>query len=103
MKAWKLIISILTLAGTVLAQHATTPTSPEPEVKRPTLPRSVNVVERTPKEINYRHRGGATTVGFKGTAMMPSARREAKVENQQGYIEIQVEFASLLSASRFGP
>ena len=103
MKAWKLIISILTLAGTVLAQQATIPTSPEPEDKRPALTLSVNVVERTTKAINYRHRGGATTVGFKGTAMMPSARGEAKVESKQGYIEIEVEFDSLLSASRFGP
>jgi outer membrane protein OmpA-like peptidoglycan-associated protein len=34
---------------------------------------------------------------------MPTARGEAKVESKQGYIEIEVEFDDLQSASRFGP
>jgi outer membrane protein OmpA-like peptidoglycan-associated protein len=105
MKAWKLVIPIISLAaGTVLAQQpSNTPTSPEPEDKRPALTLSVNVVERTTKSINYRHRGGATTVDFKGTPLQPSARGEAKVESKQGYIEIEVEFDALQSANRFGP
>ncbi|MBM3774214.1 MAG: OmpA family protein [Acidobacteria bacterium] len=55
----------------------------------------VTAVSRTVKSINYRHRSGATKINFGGTALMPAARGEAKVESKQGYIEIEVEFAGL--------
>src|SRR5262245_13001156 len=64
---------------------------------------TVNVVERTTKAINYRHRSGATKIDFRGTPLLPNARGEAKVESKQGYIEIEVEFDNLQSATRFGP
>jgi len=73
------------------------------EGKNPLYTIRVNVVEKTTKAINYRHRGGATTIDFSGTALMPKARGEAKVESKQGYIEIEVEFDDLQSATRFGP
>jgi outer membrane protein OmpA-like peptidoglycan-associated protein len=64
----------------------------------------VTVVSRTTKAVNYRHRGGATKVDFRGTALMPQAHGEAKVESKQGYIEIEVEFDDLdFAASKFGP
>jgi hypothetical protein len=34
---------------------------------------------------------------------MPAARGEAKVESKQGYMEVEVEFDNLQSATRFGP
>ena len=52
----------------------------------------ITVVERTTKAINYRNRGGATKVDFRGTPLLPKAHGEAKVESKQGYIEIEVEF-----------
>jgi outer membrane protein OmpA-like peptidoglycan-associated protein len=64
---------------------------------------TVNVVERAATAINYRHRGGSTTIDFRGTPLMPQARGEAKVESKQGYIEIEVEFDDLQPATRFGP
>jgi outer membrane protein OmpA-like peptidoglycan-associated protein len=64
---------------------------------------SINVVERQVKAMNYRHRGGATKVDFRGTALLPEARGEAKVESKQGYIEIEVEFDELKSATQYGP
>jgi len=64
---------------------------------------TINVVERTAKAINYRHRGGATKIDFRGTALLPEAHGEAKVESKQGYIEIEVEFDELQSATRYGP
>ena len=73
------------------------------EGKNPLYTIRVNVVERNAKAINYRHRSGSTTIGFIGTALMPAARGEAKVESKQGYIEIEVEFDDLQSATRFGP
>jgi outer membrane protein OmpA-like peptidoglycan-associated protein len=63
----------------------------------------ITVVSRTAKAINYRHRGGATKVNFQGTALMPKARGEAKVESKQGYIEIEVEFDNLSPATQYGP
>jgi hypothetical protein len=65
---------------------------------------SVTVVSRTAKAINYRHRSGATKIDFQGTALMPEADGEAKVESKQGYIEIEVEFDDInYPASKFGP
>jgi len=63
----------------------------------------VTVVSRNATAINYRHRSGSTTINFKGTALMPKARGEAKVESKQGYIEIEVEFDDLSPATQFGP
>src|SRR2546426_9182781 len=62
----------------------------------------VNVISRTAKAINYKHRSGATKIDFGGTALLPRARGEAKVESKQGYIEIEVEFDNLEPATRFG-
>jgi outer membrane protein OmpA-like peptidoglycan-associated protein len=63
----------------------------------------VTVVARTTPAINYRHRGGATKIDFRGTPLLPEARGEAKVESKQGYIEIEVEFDDLVPATKFGP
>jgi hypothetical protein len=62
----------------------------------------VDVVERTTRAINYRHRSGATKIDFRGTALQPGARGEAKVESKQGYIEIEVEFDDMIPANRYG-
>jgi len=64
---------------------------------------NINVVERQVKALNFQHRGGATKVGFRGTALLPEAHGEAKVESKQGYIEIEVEFDELKPASQYGP
>jgi len=64
---------------------------------------SVTVVSRSTKAINYRNRGGATKIDFRGTALLPKASGEAKVESKQGYIEIEVEFDELSPATAFGP
>lgn len=62
----------------------------------------VTVTQRTTKAINYEHRGGSTTIDFRGTELLPAARGEAKVESKQGYIEIEVEFDDLQPATRHG-
>lgn len=72
----------------------------EPMDQTPTF--RVNVVGRTATAINYRHRGGATKIDFKGTNLMPNANGEAKVESKQGYIEIEVEFDDLGKPTQFG-
>ena len=62
----------------------------------------VTVIERTTKAINYRNRGGATKVDFRGTLLLPKSHGEAKVESKQGYIEIEVEFRELQPATAYG-
>lgn len=94
-KRWICSVGIgLALAGTVSAQT--------PEARTPTPVFKVDVVAKTAKAINYRHRSGATKVDFAGTSLLPKAEGEAKVESKQGYIEIEVEFKNLAPATQFG-
>jgi outer membrane protein OmpA-like peptidoglycan-associated protein len=72
----------------------------EPMDQTPTF--HVNVVSRTVPAVNYRHRSGATKLGFKGTDLMPGAHAEAKVESKKGYTEIEVEFHGLDNPTSFG-
>ncbi|MBI2688870.1 MAG: OmpA family protein [Acidobacteria bacterium] len=74
---------------------------PDPDV--PMVVFKVDVVAKTAKAINYRHRGGATKIDFRGTSNMPAAKGEAKVESKQGYIEIEVEYRNLQPANIHGP
>ena len=50
----------------------------------PTPAYRINVVNRTTRAVNYRHRSGATKINFQGTDLMPSAAGEAKVESKRG-------------------
>ena len=107
MKAPKLIILVLVLVTSIcaLAQQPANPT--HIQVQRtgdnPLYKITVNVVERTTKAINYRHHSGSTKIDFRGTALLPDARGEAKVESKQGHIEIDADFDNLQGATRFGP
>jgi outer membrane protein OmpA-like peptidoglycan-associated protein len=106
MKALRLLVTTISL-GTVLTAFAQTPSTvtqvPGQHGDVPIFKLTVNVVERTTKAINYRHRSGATSVDFKGTPLLPSARGEARVESKQGALEIETEFEELQPATRFGP
>src|SRR5450759_3091562 len=62
----------------------------------------VTVVARTMKAINYNHRSGSTRIGFRGTALMPQARGEARVESKQGVIKIDAQMQKLQPATKFG-
>jgi outer membrane protein OmpA-like peptidoglycan-associated protein len=90
------IASFLVAAAPAVAQTAA-------QGKQPIYTITINVVDRTAKAVNYSHRNGSTTIDFKGTPLLPTARGEAKVESKQGYIEVEVEFDDLQSATRFGP
>lgn len=72
----------------------------EPMDQTPTF--HVTVVSRTIPAVNYKHRSGATKLGFKGTDLMPGAHAEAKVESKKGYIEIEVEFHGMENPTTFG-
>jgi outer membrane protein OmpA-like peptidoglycan-associated protein len=62
----------------------------------------VRVDARTTKAVNYRHRGGSTTVDFRGTDLMPSVGGHGKVDGKAGRLAISAEFTHLMPATGFG-
>ena len=51
----------------------------------------VNVYARSAKAVNYRHRGGSTTVDFQGHEPDARHHREGKVDGKAGRLAIDVE------------
>jgi len=100
MQKSKIILGFVSL---LLAVAPVGATQVQQRSKQPIYTITINVVSRTTKAINYQHRNGSTTIDFRGTPLLPKARGEAKVESKQGYMEVEVEFDDLQSASRFGP
>src|SRR5258708_12791444 len=62
----------------------------------------VNVYARTTRAVSYRHRGGSTTVDFRGTELMPEVGGRAKVDGKAGRLAINVELTHLRPATGFG-
>jgi outer membrane protein OmpA-like peptidoglycan-associated protein len=62
----------------------------------------VHVYARTTKAVNYRHRGGSTTVDFRGTELMPQIEGHAKVDGKAGRLAINVELTHMQPATSFG-
>jgi outer membrane protein OmpA-like peptidoglycan-associated protein len=99
----KVIAAFLAVCGVLSAQAAPPQDENAARMAAGTAPiYRVTVTERTAKAISYQHRSGATKIDFGGTALMPAAHGEAKVESKQGYIEIEVEFRNLPEATQFG-
>src|SRR5436190_798703 len=99
----KKLTMILAMASVLIAATQAGAAQVQQRGKQPIYTITINVVARTTKAVNYQHRNGSTTIDFKGTPLLPTARGEAKVESKQGYIEVEVEFDNLQPASRFGP
>src|SRR5712692_6555359 len=93
------ICVVLAVACALAQQDTTAPV--EPMDQTPVF--RVNVVSRTTKAVNYRHRGGSTTVDMKGTSLMPEVTGKAKVDSKAGRLQINVDLSKLGSASRVGP
>ncbi len=97
---------ILLTLGLTISLSAFAQTNPqsagnvEPMSTMPTF--RVTVISRSVQAVNYKHRSGASKVDFAGTALMPAANGQAKVESKKGYIEIEVEFANLEKPTTFG-
>ncbi len=51
----------------------------------------VNVYARSTKAVNYRNRGGSTTLDMKGTSLEPAIGGRAKVDGKAGRLAIDVE------------
>jgi outer membrane protein OmpA-like peptidoglycan-associated protein len=93
----------LTVCGLALAQAPQAPNPTQQPVENGATPiYRITVVARTTKAINYHHRSGSTKIGFRGTALMPEARGEAKVQSEQGVIKIDAEMEKLGPATQFG-
>jgi outer membrane protein OmpA-like peptidoglycan-associated protein len=99
-RGWVILLLALGIGCALPAQTPAASQRPDPDAPITTF--RVDVVAKTAKVINYRHRSGATKIDFKGTALLPAAKGEAKVESKQGYIEIEVEFRNLQPASKHG-
>ena len=99
MKKFLGLICALVLVSFAVAQQENPPV--EPMDQTPVF--RVNVVSRTTKAVNYRHRGGSTTVDIKGTNLMPEVTGKAKVDSKAGRLQINVELSKLGPASRVGP
>ncbi len=91
------------LGPAALAQSPTAPNPTQQSVENGATPiYRITVVARTTKAINYNHRSGSTKIGFRGTALMPEARGEAKVQSEQGVIKIDADMEKLGPATQFG-
>jgi outer membrane protein OmpA-like peptidoglycan-associated protein len=62
----------------------------------------VTVTERTTHAVNYRNRGGSTTVDMQGTALSPAITGKAKVDGKAGRLAIDVELNHIEPALKFG-
>ena len=62
----------------------------------------VKVVQRDLDAVNYFHRSDSTKIAFKGTALLPTAKGEAKVTSERGGIVIEARFDGLTPANGFG-
>jgi outer membrane protein OmpA-like peptidoglycan-associated protein len=62
----------------------------------------VKVVQRDLDAVNYLHRSGSTTIGFRGTPLLAGGRGEAKVTSERGGITINAHFEGLTPANGFG-
>ncbi len=63
----------------------------------------VTVVQRDLDAVNYLHRSGSTSIGFKGTTLLPLSKGDAKITSERGGIHISARFQGLSPANGFGP
>src|SRR5947207_4130253 len=63
----------------------------------------VTVVSRTTKAINYHHRTGSTSIDFRGTELMPTARGTARVQSQMGSTKIETRLEHMSPPAQYGP
>jgi outer membrane protein OmpA-like peptidoglycan-associated protein len=100
MKIKHLTIIVALCISAVAERSAVAAQQVEPMAKTPVF--TANVVSRTTKAVDYRHRGGSTRVDLKGTELMPQASGDAKVESRIGRLEIDAKVSGLEPANKFG-
>ena len=102
MKTKLLFAAVIALSLNALAQtNSQITVAVEPMSSAPIF--RVIVVTRTVQAVNYRYRSGSSKLDFAGTALMPAANGEAKVNSKKGSLEIEAEFGNLQGPTTFGP
>jgi outer membrane protein OmpA-like peptidoglycan-associated protein len=104
------VFGLVGLTGSALNGQEPNPTAQMPNGSEPQIEKQdngiylyrVKVVQRDLDAVNYLHRSGATTIGFKGTTLLPLAKGEAKVTSERGGIHIEARFQGLTPANGFG-
>jgi len=97
-------IGITTTMSALLMAQVPNPTQTNlPETTRDGRPIfRVTSVSKSVTSINYHHRQGSTIVGMAGTANLPKAEGEAKVESKTGATKVQVDVDKMLPAQSLG-
>ena len=99
MKTSAVLFSVMAImAASTLAQAQTT----NSDEHNQTPAYSVSVVSRTTPAVKYEHRHASTKIDFQGTALMPGASGEAKVESKSGAMKVEAEFRGLDKPTSFG-
>jgi len=110
-RAASYLMASLLAGSTVLFAQEPNPTANKPasqvqdgqvEMRDGVALYKVKVIGRDIPAINYFHRKGATKIGFQGTALLPGAKGEAKVEGKGGRTVIEASFQGLSPANGFG-
>jgi outer membrane protein OmpA-like peptidoglycan-associated protein len=116
-KTYAAFLVFIALATVTLAQNnSTPPLYPTPgnpaEQQAPANPDAlqnsdmpvfrVSVYARTARAVNYRNRGGSTTVDMQGTALMPAITGKAKVDGKAGRLAIDVDLNHMEPPLKFG-
>lgn len=98
------IVIFITVCGAAGAQvpNPTQTSSVQPSTEPMPIFR-VTVVSRTVKAVNYHHRTGSTQVDLRGTALMPEAKGQARVDSRTGSTKIETHFDHMRSPESFGP
>lgn len=91
------------LATMALAQVPNPTQTNSPDTSRDGIPIfRTTVVSKSIKSINYHHRQGSTVVGLEGSADMPKAVGEVKVDSKTGATKIQVDVDKMPAAQTLG-
>ncbi len=108
-----LLVGLFGIQAAVIAQEPNPTSTPDQsQTQQPTELQKgengiylyrVKVVQRDLDAVNYLHRSGTTTIGFKGTTLLPLAKGSARVTSLRGGIQIQAKFEGLQPATTFGP
>ena len=90
----RLFLALILCAAVSSAQNQPLSSTP--------VPAAGATVSRTTKATHYRLQGGQTKVDFRGTDLLQRATGEAKVEGKKTNFEIEVKFAGIEDATKFG-
>jgi hypothetical protein len=100
------VVPMAVLSASILLGQDLTPTQrPENSAAGdgPAAFYHVDVVARTTKAVNYGHRAKPTKIDLVGTVLQHDAKGEARIEAENGVVQVQAKFRNLEAPHRFGP